>query len=1452
MPGNMAQETAPSCATSFAQSPFNTLPGALQRKDKKQYLDEDQDSAVGKHSIASTITEYASHASDSRSATDPGYGSLGSYHSPRVLDQDPRFSSRSSYFGSATRSGYEDSSPYDSSGPLYVNQLEPRGPNYLSGLSSYDAGSAFAHGAIGPGPSSTEGMWNTTHSTSTGIQASPILSNSEATLEMPKMRASAKNSYIAMLAKEIHDSITGYQVSDDDVRRICSILPDLLGGLGLSIGHLLSWPVQSRRDVMFFICRNCREITSCFRQMVLNKRSVLENRNSFAQITVGEKMQNWFDVEERVEASRRQQQHEGCQSTTKEADDESYTDHTPEGTYLSIESYKELFQAAAAYEKLLEDVRRECTLEFPNPNLLSEVRETIFRGLPAPCDGTNSQTPPEQHHNVIFKVDWDPVTFIQMQNFAEIPEVAIRQTVVLTGTTTKAQAVTCARYLEQTWPITGLDILGLIQRICQNPFTSTVSRTLRDRTIVTGRRWCNRTEERPHLHITVNGLAIWIVEIGEILSWMGSSLRSSPYDNTIAYTKPHVGWSLDANDPHDEKECNMTFVTIQKESEKPNDNGRCWYNLFRNAVVVEGFPFAQRPFPITGLEISLAMMARLCQTNNVNPFRNSVYIKGFSTLLVPTSHSGSVITWHLLFDPAGGRISYNEADLSHTAEVTISDLQRSRHILGWCSEMKLFAGSNDANYDIKHSRLSGVPRTSMFWNTFISMGQVVTGGTAFSVGEKDIPIHVTRHGYAKRLKWIAKRFVLLWDEEDKRGWLLNGTTALLHLVLASLKKEKESQLSALNLFDPESIIHKHTHRPESAGWVLSSTNNLHLTVYAEDGVETRFQDQVTNFYEIMEKMIDHQSRLLSKSTISTGARSWLEGWDFDDVAAERDPIYPRATALDTEGRSWVDLIRSIQGITLFGRGFGEIIQAVNSCTEWETVPRGRSYLAVCAADIQEIIMAGRGNPLSTPARMTENILWYVPKGFSCTCECLGGGGKSHSDPVQVLLPSSMASQWPSICTSPRYVGVDAFIFGQNALYPWYWPDTGEPSSKPPLGHLTVKQGGFPTSLESGIRTSSCSPAVSDSDYPSTSRKRSCITVSSQSSESIFTNLSHSSESSIGLTSTDYTIGIICALHQELKALRILFDATTTGISISKHDQNCYVFGIMARHNIVATCLPDGEYGTNAAADVASNMKRSFPYLRLCLLVGIGGGVPLRNDIRLGDVVVSKRHDTNSGTLQYDMTKALEKGKIELNGSLDSAPRWVRSVLSEMQSDPCLQKAPLENSLRQIQESDPAYRHPGTLNDKLYKSSYSHPNDEDTCHDCKSNYEQPRPARDSTQPFIYYGTIASGNQVMKDAATRDKWGKEYNVLCFEMEAAGIVNILPSLIIRGICDYCDTHKNDLWQKYAAASAAAFAKLLLSRIRPESDSREDSSSPETGPGFSTDRASAEPALPGKRRRV
>ncbi|KAF1820020.1 purine and uridine phosphorylase [Dissoconium aciculare CBS 342.82] len=118
---------------------------------------------------------------------------------------------------------------------------------------------------------------------------------------------------------------------------------------------------------------------------------------------------------------------------------------------------------------------------------------------------------------------------------------------------------------------------------------------------------------------------------------------------------------------------------------------------------------------------------------------------------------------------------------------------------------------------------------------------------------------------------------------------------------------------------------------------------------------------------------------------------------------------------------------------------------------------------------------------------------------------------------------------------------------------------------------------------------------------------------------------------------------------------------------------------------------------------------------------------------------------------------------------------------------------------------------GDDNDELFEASYDHEGGS-TCMQCARSRTVQRAARRSRRTHLHYGNIASGNVVIKDGRTRDQIAQQEGVICFEMEAAGLMDSFPCLVIRGICDYADSHKNKRWQPYAAATAAAYARELL----------------------------------------
>ncbi|KAK1989763.1 purine and uridine phosphorylase [Colletotrichum falcatum] len=306
----------------------------------------------------------------------------------------------------------------------------------------------------------------------------------------------------------------------------------------------------------------------------------------------------------------------------------------------------------------------------------------------------------------------------------------------------------------------------------------------------------------------------------------------------------------------------------------------------------------------------------------------------------------------------------------------------------------------------------------------------------------------------------------------------------------------------------------------------------------------------------------------------------------------------------------------------------------------------------------------------------------------------------------------------------------------------------------------------------------------------------------------------------------YTVGWICAIATEFVAAQAFLDEEHAGPrQVAQHNNNSYVLGRISSHNVVVAALPDGEYGTTSAATVANNMLHSFPNVRIGLMVGVGGGAPSpKHDIQLGDIVVSSPCDGKGGLFQYNFGKTIQNSKFQETGFLNQPPVLLRTALANLRATYEIKGHRLADDvnakLKKIKKQK-KYIRPSPASDRLYKSYVVHPlTSSDGCDlVCGDDDLVARDERDEEDddPAIYYGLIASGNQLMKDAYKRDELAVEKGVLCFEMEAAGLMNHFPCLVIRGICDYSDSHKNKTWQGFAAMMAAAYAKDLLLRIPP-----------------------------------
>lgn len=328
--------------------------------------------------------------------------------------------------------------------------------------------------------------------------------------------------------------------------------------------------------------------------------------------------------------------------------------------------------------------------------------------------------------------------------------------------------------------------------------------------------------------------------------------------------------------------------------------------------------------------------------------------------------------------------------------------------------------------------------------------------------------------------------------------------------------------------------------------------------------------------------------------------------------------------------------------------------------------------------------------------------------------------------------------------------------------------------------------------------------------------------------------------------SDFKVAIICALTLESDAVQDVFDERWDEVKYGKMpgDPNQYTTGAIGRHNVVVVHMPG--MGKSNGASVAANCRASFSNLGLVLVVGICGGVPFPGsgaEIVLGDIVVS------DGLIQYDFGRQFPDKFIRKTDTIAGPNSELLSFLAKMKGRWNMNRLRQRTSMH-LKNLSEIVEYPGAFRDKLYEPTYRHKHQTafncEICNrcqtkndpvcgaalklDCKSlqcddmnliarqrltvltnEYENQKA---NIEPSIHFGLYASGDKVMKSGEEREIIAEEEGVIAFEMEGAGVWEGFPGrcLVVKGVCDYADSHKNKIWQIYAAASAAACTKALL----------------------------------------
>jgi hypothetical protein len=303
----------------------------------------------------------------------------------------------------------------------------------------------------------------------------------------------------------------------------------------------------------------------------------------------------------------------------------------------------------------------------------------------------------------------------------------------------------------------------------------------------------------------------------------------------------------------------------------------------------------------------------------------------------------------------------------------------------------------------------------------------------------------------------------------------------------------------------------------------------------------------------------------------------------------------------------------------------------------------------------------------------------------------------------------------------------------------------------------------------------------------------------------------------------YQVAWICASDSELSAARLIVNdrqqiaGPTVRVTSGDDAIICYLRRVAGHHVVMACFSKDLPY-LNLKS---SSLLRTFPNIRLGLVVGIGSGAPSpQHDVRLGDIVVDGL-STTSGSRKAPTVfrSAIAKSYVRQSVMANAPGMYIPERLTS--------------------EFRAKYARPPVSTDRLYRRGFTHPDPlkscTEVCHD--PAHLVPRAKRVHEEPTIHSGTIDTSFGSIDNAGDRDSMAAELGVISFKPYQLDLEGF-PCLVISGICDYADSHKDELWQNYAASIAAMYAKDLLSVLSPETlDDMEPISNPQNASGELSD---------------
>lgn len=358
--------------------------------------------------------------------------------------------------------------------------------------------------------------------------------------------------------------------------------------------------------------------------------------------------------------------------------------------------HREAITKSPAYEWLISTLQAEASLHHTKPNVVQDIREKILAAFPS---HRVSRSKASQEFWASFRLDWDPLAFIKEQEYVGSIDELVEGAITLTGEANNSQASTVSQYMSQTWPSTGLHVLDLVKRVLEGPHE------IHDSVLPDGTELAANIIGRA-FKVTAIGVSEALTEVAQQFAWLGAALRSSLSEREVTLCTPTIGTIHRCEIPAgilqkvpiltSAIDCEINFRLHDPLPNGQVISGQCWRNMFRNPVLVQGFPVLARHEQGFGLELPLEMIGALVNTDHVTTFEDQIFVKGFSAMLVATKMTHDLMIWHYVYRERGQdgecqRVSYLDHGVK-SDDLALWQVRSSRHVVGWCSNASHLTG----------------------------------------------------------------------------------------------------------------------------------------------------------------------------------------------------------------------------------------------------------------------------------------------------------------------------------------------------------------------------------------------------------------------------------------------------------------------------------------------------------------------------------------------------------------------------------------------------------------------------------------------------------------------------------------------------------------------------------------------------------------------------------------